>query len=170
MRDFIEKLTTFFSSERGENFLIGLIATLAGAFITWGASVAYKWYRSTKSLLTGTWLQIINDEGIEKQDEVFCRQVGDNLSGTIKRTQPDDQSQKRWKFIGRIHGEKVFIIFWSANPRVNPDSYGTIQFHVKSDVELHGLYVKAVNEPVPQDHEQHLSTFRTISIIWKIIK
>jgi uncharacterized membrane protein YqaE (UPF0057 family) len=169
MSDLIENLRVFLHSQMGENFIINLICTFLGAFILWAVSAGYTWYRSKNGLLSGTWHQISKNEDIEKQDEVICRQVGDYISGSIKRKLPDDQTQKKWKFIGRIHGEKVFVIFWSTNPIANPDSYGTIQLHV-GDVELQGLYIKAFNEPVTQNPAQHLSTFRTVSLVWKRIK
>jgi hypothetical protein len=166
--DFIKNLVAFFSSERGENLLIGIISSLVATVIAVGFPAVYKWYRTKKGLLTGCWIQLINDGDVIKQDEVTCRQLGYDISGYIKRKEPNDQIQKKWKFIGRIHGEKVFIVFWSLDHRINPDSYGTIQLHVKSDVELRGFYTKAISELDTHRHDQHLSTFKTIPLIWRI--
>ena len=82
-------------------------------------------------VLTGTWDQIIPSQNEQpgKRDTVICKHIGETLSGEILRVDPAEESFKKWNFNGRVRNDLIFVVFWTADEKTNPGSYGTIQLH-----------------------------------------
>jgi len=83
-----------------------------------------------RGTLRGTWWQHIPAVGNEpfKLDRINCRHRGEELSATIERLEPKEQSHKRWKFRGYVRQGMVFGAFFSDDP--HDPSYGTILLRV----------------------------------------
>jgi len=125
-------------------FLWGIGGGIIGVFVGLLAQEAFKYLRSRRGILTGTWSQIIEPQKGEpfKRDLVRCHHIGSDLRGTIERIEPNDQ--KRWMFQGKRIGNLVFVTFWRSNQLRNPGSYGTIQLNVINENDLRGFYVKLI--------------------------
>lgn len=79
---------------------------------------------------SGTWWQHIPAHGSEpsKLDHVVCRYDGDEVSGTIRRVAPEQQTGMRWVFHGHVRRGMVFAAYFSNDPGYL--SYGTIMLRV----------------------------------------
>ncbi|WP_132228686.1 hypothetical protein [Marichromatium gracile] len=75
---------------------------------------------------------------------VTCKHIGETLSGEIKRFRPDEESFKKWNFSGRVRNDLIFAVFWTADEKTNPGSYGTIQLHRLPARYCEGHYEKWV--------------------------
>jgi len=120
---------------------------------TWGGpeALAGRW-----------WAQLApNDDEPEKLDLVELQVKGEDLVADIRRCQPQDQSERRWKFVGKIRGSFLFGMFYTTTPDINALSYGTIQlrredpaatvwsgFYVRLEVKSGGEAWSSALEPV----------------------
>lgn len=79
--------------------------------------------------LAGRWwahLGPYRDEPL-KLDLVELKVQGEDLTADIRRARPADQSERRWRFQGKVRGSFLFGMFYTTTPDVNALSYGTIQ-------------------------------------------
>lgn len=96
--------------------------------------------------LAGRWWAILathHDEP-EKLDLVELQVKGEDLVAEIRRCQPDNQQQRRWRLVGKVRGSFLFGMFYTTTPDVNALSYGTIQLR-REDVAAtvwSGFYVR----------------------------
>ena len=109
------------------DLIIAIVGAVAGGFIVLGFEYVGRWWQERRGLLTGKWTGMIFDPSsgnVIKEDVVVCRQRRNSVHADISRLKPEDQSKRRWGFIGRYHDGAVFGYFWSSDPMVY--SFGTI--------------------------------------------
>ena len=127
-------------------FLIAGFSTALGAATTVTATHLWKIWQQRKGELTGEWMQsVVNDNGkVEKRDHVTLKHnhLTKRVEGSIERLAPEDQKFKKWVFEGVLRGNVLFIIFWTADVKSNPGSYGTIQLHEIDEGKLTGFYIR----------------------------
>lgn len=79
--------------------------------------------------LEGTWWMYspeFHDEPV-KLHRVELERDQLNLSARMYRVEPEEDRRLEWKFQGRVQGRDIVGIYYTANPRENPLSYGTVQ-------------------------------------------
>lgn len=120
---------------------------------TWGGpeALAGRW-----------WAQLAaNGDEPEKLDLVEMQVSGEDLIADIRRCNPEEQSERRWKFAGKVRGSFLFGMFYTTTPDINALSYGTIQlrredpaatvwsgFYVRLEVKSGGDAWSSALEPV----------------------
>jgi hypothetical protein len=102
---------------------------LVGIALTWGFDAIRAIWLGRRGPMRGIWWQSIPvfDDQPQKLDKVKCRHTGNSVSAGIRRTEPDYEVNRAWKFEGRIQGNLLYGIFFSHN--ASDLSYGTIQLH-----------------------------------------
>jgi hypothetical protein len=66
------------------------------------------------------------------------RQWGDSIRGTIQRYQPEHQSHRRWKFVGRLRGDAIIAVYWSKDTVSSSGCWYVVQ---KNDFKYTGSYL-----------------------------
>lgn len=93
----------------------GVITSLTGAAIGFFARIAWDWFFSfRKSPYKGVWEdEIMNDEGVVVKHDSYKikhNRRTNEITGTISRMYPTDQTRRRWKMIGTVDGGS-YILF-----------------------------------------------------------
>ena len=122
--------------------ILRILCSVIGATLVILVQILIRFISEKRGAFTGKWENhIYNENGeIIKRDSLNVKQRGDLIHGFIKRFQPEDQSHRKWKMIGRIRGKDFFAIFWSRDPSII--SYGCWYVHQKSDFRFEGYYLK----------------------------
>lgn len=93
-------------------------------------------------LITGTWVNRIYDPDGEvvKADVITLRQVGQEITGNIRREFPAEQTHRRWELAGKLIGKDFIAIFWSDNSEIT--SHGCWHLGRENDSLFKGYYMK----------------------------
>jgi len=101
---------------------------------------------SIAASLSGTWWAVLeaHKDRPRKVDLVEATVSGEDVTATIRRVSPDEQSGRRWDFVGKVRGGYLFGMFYTTTPDLAALSYGTIQLRRASDAgtEWTGFYVR----------------------------
>ena len=96
--------------------------------------------------LAGSWEDRIYDSRgkIVKTDAVTLSEEGDQITGEIRRTTPENQAHRRWKLVGKVIDQDFLAFFWSENPGIV--SHGCWNLRKTGESVLTGYYLKAGGE------------------------
>jgi len=78
--------------------------------------------------MSGVWFEILHAyDGLnERWDKLIIEQRGNRLKGAISRISPSPESDRKWEFVGYIHGLYIVGIYYIINTNEDSTSYGTI--------------------------------------------
>ena len=107
----------------------------------------YEWLRLYRqSPYSGKWEDEIyaNDQrnDVVKRDtyNIKHNKKDGTLTGTIRRTQPHNQSNRNWNLRGVINKNHIIIVFWTSDPMKK--SNGCIYAKHIGDYEYEGYYLE----------------------------
>ena len=101
----------------------------------------YKFWKERKSPYTGIWEdEIYVNNCVIKKDIFYLKQKGNIITGTAKRTYPEDQKQRRYEIQGRLLGKDFVALFWATNQTAL--SYGCWFITQTNDTTFEGHYLK----------------------------
>lgn len=107
--------------------------------------------------LSGEWWQFVPGQGERppRLDHVICRQRQEEISGTIRRLEPQSEAGRQWVFRGYVRGTVAIAAFLSVD--VDYEGYGVLLLLPKNYAtsEWDGFYVRLSRgravEQVPLD-------------------
>jgi hypothetical protein len=118
--------------------------------------------------LAGTWWARLAPHAGEpgKLDRVELQVSGEDLVADIRRVQPVDQSDRRWRFAGKVRGSFLFGMFYTTTPDINALSYGTIQLRRQDPAATvwSGFYIRLEIRSVGEGWSKSLEP---ISLEWR---
>ena len=138
----------------GDALIIGIITGLIVAMVLHLCNVLRLIIKNRESDLTGEWVQniyAVNDKKyqgeIVKSDTYKLKhmrifetdEISININGTIERTFPQNQNDKRWTFIGCYSGNVLTILFQSKEGQ---RSRGCIYAKLIGSYEFRGFYLE----------------------------
>jgi hypothetical protein len=128
--------------------VIGIVAGLTTAFITWTLARLVRIGRVRRGHLAGVWYQTSPDpRGVQevlRVDEVHVHIVGSQIWGYADRQSPTEEQTKRWRFRGKVCGSLIVGYFWTTDIHSNPRSNGTIHLQMVHPFLWVGRYTTAV--------------------------
>jgi hypothetical protein len=114
------------------------------------ASTAVQAWGNPDGLAGRWWAQLAAHSGeAPKIDVVELRVDGEDLTAEIRRAEPREQTDRRWRFVGKVRGSLIFGMFYTVTPDVNALSYGTIQLRREDPAatKWSGFYVRLDIQP-----------------------
>ncbi len=147
--------------------LENLIAGLIGSFLTFLVTWLIRLWKIKHGAFTGRWSQNIYNpakpEELTKVDLVSVRHNGDTITADIRRTTPEEQKDRSWRFVGRFTNGQIYGHFYSKN--LGDPSYGTIPLRQRERGCFQGFYLKGKSKTNGWD--QDVTQMQVILLEWK---
>lgn len=126
-----------------DSFYIGVLSSIVGGLLLGLIYFLIRRLKERHAPFTGIWEnRIRNSEGeVIKRDRSYMRQRGNFIYGTCSRLIPENQTDRAWKFAGRVAGSSIYFIYWSTDPR-RFDSHGCLAVRQESRDLYKGYYLK----------------------------
>ena len=126
-----------------------------GALIVLVLRLAFASLSGRGGAYGGTWEQTLTGGRgtMRARDLVICRQIGDELRGTMRRVEPSVEDYKEWRFAGHVQGGLAVCAYWGADPQRLPGDFGTLQLTLADPQRANGLMIKRQVSQTGRDFE-----------------
>jgi hypothetical protein len=155
--------------------LLVLLGGILGVLLSPTEDFLKTWIQSRGGELTGEWLQEIPaayHKKFERVDHLSIRHR--SLSGRITavshRTQPAQEAGRKWKVLGYLRGDEVFLLFWPTGKKYDGSSYGVAVMHRCPPGDEHDWRGAYIRPGTDVGRLVGSSNLERIPVTWKRIK